>query len=67
MISHEIPDSQWLKLGIDIFTISNQNYLIVIDYYSKFVEIELLKHDTRSEDIINKLKSIFARHGIPKL
>ena len=37
----------------------------MIDYYSRFIEIAKLSTAT-SHDVINHLKSIFARHGIPE-
>lgn len=67
MISHEIPERPWQKVGMDIFELNGFKYLILIDYYSKFVEIALLKNDTTSSNVINHLKSIFSRHGIPEI
>jgi len=38
----------------------------VTDYFSRFFEISKLEN-TRSITVINHLKSIFARHGIPEV
>ncbi len=38
-------------------------YLVVVDFYSMFIEISKLRAIT-SDDVIGLLKSIFARHGI---
>jgi transposase InsO family protein len=38
---------------------------MVVDYYSKFIKVEPLSRIT-SQNTIQILKSIFARHGIPK-
>lgn len=67
LICHEIPKSPWQKVGIDLFEIDNKQNLLVIDYYSKYVEIENLGSNTTAENVIKKLKSIFARHGIPNI
>jgi transposase InsO family protein len=40
-------------------------YLLVIDYFSRYIEIAKL-FNTSSQSVINHLKSIFARHGIPE-
>lgn len=64
--SHELPSNPWSKVGTDIFTLDNRNYLITVDYLSNFWELDYLP-DTRSTTIIRKLKSHFARHGIPDM
>ena len=64
LIPHEVPGRPWQKLGADIFEIRGKNYLCVVDYYSKFPEINLLSFKTSSSVVVN-LKSIFARHGVP--
>uniref|UniRef100_A0A803JEM9 Integrase catalytic domain-containing protein n=1 Tax=Xenopus tropicalis TaxID=8364 RepID=A0A803JEM9_XENTR len=40
-------------------------FLLIVDYFSKYPEILKLP-DKTSHSIIAKLKSVFARHGIPK-
>lgn len=67
MINHEIIKKPWQKLGIDLYEIKGETYLIVVDYYSKYPEITNLHKNLTSQNVINKLKSIFARHGIPKI
>lgn len=64
---HEIIKIPWYKVGCDLFEIDNQKYLLVVDYYSKYVEMEALGINTTSNRIISVLKSMFARHGIPNI
>ena len=45
---------------------NNEQYLIVVDDYSRFFEFKKL-HTLTSQTVINKLKNIFARHGIPQI
>ncbi|XP_028411133.1 uncharacterized protein K02A2.6-like [Dendronephthya gigantea] len=61
---HEIPDRPWAKIGVDLFEFKNTNYLLCVDYYSKFPEVAKLP-SLKSSATITALKSIFARHGIP--
>ena len=66
LIPHEIPSSQWIKVGTDVFHLRNKHYLIIVDYHSKFFEVSLLT-DMHSRTVIKKTKEVFARHGIPKV
>ena len=47
-----------------MFEWKQTSYLLVIDYYSRYIEIAKLT-TTSANDVIRHLKSIFARHGIP--
>ncbi len=66
LIPHEIPDRAWAKLGCDLFEFDNRNYLITVDYFSTFFEIDRLEHAT-AKYVIKKLKAHFARYGIPEV
>lgn len=66
LLPHEVPDRAWQKIGMDIFTIGDQDFLVVIDYWSRYPELEKLNFKTARE-IISKLKPMFARHGIPEV
>ncbi|KAK3108602.1 hypothetical protein FSP39_011752 [Pinctada imbricata] len=61
---HDVPLRPWAKVGLDLITFEDKNYLIASNYYSNFFEIDLLE-STKSKTVINKLRSQFARHGIP--
>ena len=61
---HEVPQRPWQKLGADIFELNSNSYLVVVDYYSKYPELCLLK-DKTAGSVITGMKSMFARHGIP--
>ena len=63
LIPHTIPKKPFEKIAIDILQFANQNYL-VIDYYSKWIELSHLKDKTANE-ITEKLKCTFARYGVP--
>ncbi len=65
LMPSELPERPWQKVGSDLFTLSHDNYLLIVDYYSRYVEIAKLT-PTRSQDVIVHLKSIFARHGVPE-
>ena len=62
--SHYIPSTRWTKVGMDIFTYQNQDYLILVDYFSDFFECEVLS-DLQARSVVDTCKKTFARHGIP--
>ena len=52
--------------GKDLFELNGKVYLIVTDYYSRWLEIKELCNET-SQFVIQALKELFAIHGIPDL
>lgn len=66
MLSHDVIDISWFKLGCDLFEHNGKTYLLVVDYFSKYLEVALLSSGYNSLQVITSLKSIFARHGIPQ-
>ena len=56
----------WQKVGTDLFEYNKYTYLLIIDYYLRWIEIAQW-NKTISEDIIRHTSSIFARHRIPEV
>ena len=65
LIGHEIPDRLWSRIGTDLFTINAKDYLVTVDYFSGFFELDCLS-TTTSRAVINKLKDHFGVHGSPE-
>ena len=66
MIPSELPTYPWQKVGTDLFELKGATFLLVVDYFSRYVETTKLA-STTSSAIISALKSIFARFGIPEI
>lgn len=64
MQSHEIPDRPWSRLATDLFTLKSKDYIVLVDYYSDYIEVSPIT-DATSSAIIKFLKVQFSRHGIP--
>ena len=64
LIPTSLPQYPWQKVATDLFTLNGSDYLVVVDYFSRYPEVIQLR-STTSQTIINTLKSVFARHGIP--
>ena len=63
LMTHKIPDTPWSKVGQDLFTYGSETFLVTVDYYSDYFELDLLQ-DATTESVIKATKSHFARHGI---
>ncbi|XP_047990171.1 uncharacterized protein K02A2.6-like [Leguminivora glycinivorella] len=66
LIPHEIPDRAWSKIGVDVFHYKEKKYLLVVDYFSKFLEVIEL-NCLLSSHIIEQLKIVFSHQGIPNI
>lgn len=60
----DLPTRPWEKLGSDIFRFNGANYLIIVDYYSRFPIIRPL-NDTSASTISSHLTSLFPEYGLP--
>ena len=66
LLPHDVPSRPWQKVGTDLFTLGSKTYLVTVDYYSRYFEVDELQ-STTSTAIIRKLSAHFARHGIPEI
>mgnify|MGYP002803952276 FL=1 len=64
LMPHEVPSRPWEQVGVDLFTLSDKDYLITADYYISFWEVDRLTN-TKATTVILKLKNHFARYGCP--
>ena len=64
----EMPNGPWEKVHMDFYgpLPSGEQLLVVIDRYSRFPEVEIVK-STKASIVIPKLDRIFSVHGIPKI
>ena len=61
-----LPQRPWQKLGTDILEYNKKKYLVIVDYFSRFIEIEELG-DTTTAGVIDVLTTTFATFGIPEV
>lgn len=54
------------KIACDILEFKNKNYLVVVDYYSKWIEVIHMR-GKQASNVIVELMQIFSRFGIPKI
>ena len=58
------PKHPWEEIATDLFHWSDHDYLIIVDYFSRYIEL-CKPEDTSSTSIITHTTSVLAQHGIP--
>ena len=64
LLTTPLPSRPWEKLGIDLCLYGGQNYLVMVDYYSRWIEVLHVKSTTA--ECVAKMKDVFARFGFPE-
>ena len=63
MMYSALPNYPWERVGSALFELKGATYLLVVDYFFRFIEIQKLS-TTNSKSVILALKAIFSRHGV---
>lgn len=66
LMPSQLPSRPWQKVAIFLCEFEKQNYLVVSDYYSRYLEILNLPATTSSQ-VVAKLRATFARYSIPEV
>lgn len=64
LLPYPVPQRPWERIGIDIATHEQKDYLVCYDSYSNWLEVLEIRNKS-AETMVQKLKSVFARLGIP--
>ena len=65
MISTIFPERPWQHIGTDLCDFESRKYLVIMDYFSRYLEITPIVSSS-AKAVIPKFKAIFARWGIPE-
>ena len=60
----ELPKLPCQKIAMDICQHKRNDFLVIIDYYSRWIEIKQLTSLT-SACVISRVKAVFITHGVP--
>ena len=60
----ETPSRPREKMGVDLFSFDNKDFLLTVNYFSNYWEIAKL-NNTLASTVVLKLKSHLARYGCP--
>ena len=66
MQSHELPDHPWSRVAADQIRLHGKEYMVLVDFYSDFMEVQKLEENT-SSSVIEFFKEQFSRQGIPDI
>lgn len=66
MVRKETPNGPWQEIAIDFLgpLPDGQTLLVVVDYYSRYIEVCEM-NQTTAKETINQLSTIFSRFGVP--
>ncbi|XP_040071687.1 uncharacterized protein K02A2.6-like [Ixodes scapularis] len=64
LLSHAVPALPWQYVSVDFFTHQGRDFIIMVDFYSFYFEVEEMKTTTASKVKEFCLKA-FATHGLP--
>jgi hypothetical protein len=59
-----LPDRPWQKLAVDLADHDKCNYVILVDYYSRYIETAPIA-ELSTNAVVTVLKSLFSRWGLP--
>ena len=65
LIIHPVPELPWSTIAADIFDWEGRQYLVTVESYSGWFEMDPLS-DMSSHTVIGKLQRLFATHDIPE-
>jgi transposase InsO family protein len=64
LVQHEVVARAWSKVGADLCELNGRTLLVIVDYYSNFIEVARVT-STTTRSIVKELKAMFARYGVP--
>ena len=66
ILQPDLPKRPWEKIGSDIFEYNGKRYLMIVDYYSRFIIVKFLP-DIRAETVSNAFIEVLMEYGLPSI
>lgn len=60
LLQSTLPDYPWERVATDLFELKGVTYLLLVDYYLRYIEVQKLT-STTSTSIITAMKAVFSR------
>ena len=64
--SHPTPELPWHTVATDLFELKNSKYLLLVDYYSRFLVLCEL-YSTKSKVLVQEIKAVFTEFRVPNV
>lgn len=61
-----LPEGPWVEIGSDLMVFKHKLYIVIVDYYTKWIECSEIPSQT-SRVVIEAMKAVFSRLGVPKI
>lgn len=72
VVPKQVPHSNWIpttkpftRIHADFFYFDKKVFLVIVDSFSKWLEVEYMKFSTDARSVKSKFISVFARFGLP--
>ena len=66
LISVSVPDYPYQMVGIDLFSCQGRNFLMIVDYLTKWPVVKEMPNGTSSCVVIDLLSEVFSDFGTPE-
>ena len=60
-----LPGYPWQMVGVDLFELNKDHYLLIVDYFSRYPEV--IKLTLTTATVIKVMNCIFLHNGIPEV
>jgi transposase InsO family protein len=61
---YPLPGGPWQEIATDVFVFTGQLYLVIVDYYTRWIEAPRLSAQSACA-VVDILKNVFCRMGVP--
>ena len=63
ILQPELPTRPWEKIGTDLFEYKEQNYLMIVDYYSRYIIVRKIPN-IRADTVIESFTQVFTEFDL---
>jgi hypothetical protein len=64
LLPHKVPKNRYHKVATDILEFAGKSYLVIVDFFSHWLEVRPLSNKT-SNCVIDAMQEVFTRFGYP--